>query len=261
MMLRRFTRRITSLGLTAPGTDAQVVRSTDLVTFPESVQRYLRFMGVVDHARDWSFRAHFKGRFRMRPGLPWLPLDSWQYNFAPEVVRLFYMRLRVGRVVPMYGWDTYVGGYGKMLGKVLGLVTVADGEGEAFDTGELTTYLNDAIIFAPSMLLRDETSWSGVNDESFDVALSDAGNTVTARVVIDDLGAPRDFSSDDRFATLPDGLARTRWSTPIEGWHRVNGHPLPTAASAVWHLPDGPFPYAEFDLRDDAVVRNVAPEP
>jgi hypothetical protein len=40
-----------------------------------------------------------------------------------------------------------------MHGKLLGLVTVADGEGREFDLGELVTYVNDAAMLAPSMLL------------------------------------------------------------------------------------------------------------
>jgi hypothetical protein len=42
-------------------------------------------------------------------------------------------------------------------------VTVADDRGEAFDVGEPNTYLNDAVIMAPSMLLTAATSWSEVD--------------------------------------------------------------------------------------------------
>jgi hypothetical protein len=258
-VFKRFSRRVAAAGLARRPVDNEPVRDSELAALPDTVQRYLRFMGVAGRPRDWSFRAHFTGRFRMRPGQGWMPLESWQYNSALAVARLFYMRLRVAGVVPMYGWDTYVGGRGRMLGKVLGLVTVADGHGDAFDIGELTTYLNDAIVMGPSMLLGPATSWSAVDDQSFDVALSDSGRTVSARVFVDDRGAPQNFSTNDRFAALPEGIKRARWTTPLEGWRLVDGRPLPARGSAVWHFADGPFPYAEFRLRDDSVAHNVAP--
>jgi hypothetical protein len=81
--------------------------------------------------------------------------------------------------------------------------------------------------------------------------------SVSARVVVDDHGAPKDFSTTDRFCYDPDRpkqLARARWTTPIAGWENVDGRPLPTGGQAVWHLPQGPFPYADFRLIPGTVV-------
>ena len=82
--------------------------------------------------------------------------------------------------------STAMRGHGRMLGKLLDRVTVADGKGDEFDVGELTTYLNDAILMAPSMLFGPVTSWNAVDDGSFDVSLSDGGHTVSGRVLVDE---------------------------------------------------------------------------
>jgi len=210
-------------------------------------------MGVVGRPRDRWFRAHLRGRFRMRPGQKYMPCESWQFNSGTEIARLFHMRIDFAGFVPMVGRDSYVRGEGRMHGKLLGLVTVADGHGPETDMSELTTYLNDAVMMAPSMLLRPEVTWSAVDESSFDVALTDAGATVTARVALDERGAPRDFSTTDRYADLPGGPVRAEWTTPIDGWTRANGRPVPTVGSAVWHLPAGPFTYAEFTFGPDAI--------
>ena len=76
---------------------------------------------------------------------------------------------------------------------------------------------------------------------------------VTARVFLDEQGAPRDFSTDDRYAALPGGPVRAEWTTPIAGWTRTAGRAVPTRGSAVWHLPDGDFTYAEFTFGPHAV--------
>jgi hypothetical protein len=159
------------------------------------------------------------------------------------VARLFRMRLRLGPL-SMIGWDTYRHGHGRMRGTVLS-VPVVDRLGDAFDTSEQVTWLNDAVLMAPSMLLRPALRWlEGPDENSFLLDFADAGRIVRAEVLLDACGAPRDFRTDDRYADLPGGLMRTRWSTPVEGWVTRGGRPCFTEASAVWLLPDGPFRYA-----------------
>jgi len=247
---RAFARAVVAAGLPEEPAISAPVTEDDLTGLPASAQRYLRAMGVVGRPRTWSLRAHFVGRFRRGPGQRWMPMDAWQYNSAIEIARLFRMRVIVGRVIPMWGWDTYRAGRGRMLGKALGLVTVADGSGPEFDTSELVTWLNDAVLLAPAMLLRRGVGWSGDSDASFEVSVTDAGRTVRAVVLLDDDGRPRDFRTDDRFADLPGGLVQATWSTPVEGWAVHDGRPRPVRAAAVWHLPDQEYRYGELALAD-----------
>src|SRR4051794_20688325 len=150
---RAFLRGVAAAALPAGPASTGPVAEEDLTGLPPPAARYLRAMGVVGRPRTWSLRAHFVGRFRRRAHQPWMSMDAWQYNSAVDVARLFRMRLTFARVVPMWGWDTYRAGTGRMIGKALDLVTVADGSGPQFDISELVTWLNDAVLMAPSMLL------------------------------------------------------------------------------------------------------------
>jgi hypothetical protein len=176
-------------------------------------------------------------------------MDAWQYNSGVEVARLFRMRLLVAHVVPMWGWDTYRAGTGRMLGKALGLVTVADGSGPEFDVSELTTWLDDAVLLAPGMLLHPRTAWEPVDRDSFRVTVTDAGRTVGAVVVLDEEGRPRDVRTTDRWADLPGGPRQAPSRTPAQGWRLVDGRPRLTAGGAVWQLPEGEFRYGEMALQ------------
>ena len=257
----RLGHELAAAGVPAGPGDERPVSEAEIVGLPAAVQRYLRFMGVVDRPREWSFRARFSGRFRMRPGMAWMPAEAWQYNSAITVARVFILRVRLAGVLPMTGKDIYFDGHGRMLGKLLGLVTVADGEGEEFDIGELTTYLNDAVLFAPSFLLRDEVVWSQVDANAFDVTLSDAGRSVSGRVLIDERGAPVDFATTDRFIDLPGGPRRAEWRTPIPEWVDVNGRPMPGPFKCVWNLPEGEFSYIEGRLDPASFAFNIPPTP
>lgn len=227
-----------------PGTGF-VVTLDEVASLPPVVQRYLRFMRVPGRPRDRSFAARFQGRFRLGPDRPWMRCDAWQYNSAEPVARIFHMRLDVAHVVPMVGHDTYVAGRGRMHGTLLGLATVVDGSGPEYDVSELVTYVNDCVLVAPSMLLGPATQWRDVDAETFDLTFTDAGLTVSARVRVDERGAPAEFSTDDRWAALSQGPVRVRWTTPVDGWRFVGRRPLSTGGSAVWHLPDGPYTYGE----------------
>jgi len=146
-----------------------------------------------------------------------------------------------------------------MHGRLLGLVTVARSEGWETDLSELATYLNDAVLLAPSMLLRPTVSFAPVDDSAFDVTLADSGQTVTARVFLDDDAHPVNFSTTDRYADLPGGLVRAEWTTPIEGWQRDEDRLVFTRGRAVWQLPAGPLDYLEFHMSPGAVRYNLPP--
>jgi hypothetical protein len=150
-----------------------------------------------------------------------------------------------------------------MLVKLLDLFTIQDGKGDEYGTSELVTYLNDAIMIAPTMLFVPNISFSRVDADSFDVSLTDCGRTVTARVFVDENGAPKDFSTTDRFCSdpkCPNGLTRARWRTPMDGFELVDGRRRPLGGRAVWHLPQGSFAYADFRLIPGTLVFNVPPD-
>jgi hypothetical protein len=259
-MRARFLREVAALGLPAgPGPDTPVTAS-DIAALPEPAQRYLRFMGVVGRPRDWSFRARVAGRFRRSATAGWLPCECWQYNTRLEVARIFHIRLRMGGLVPVLARDTYLRGRGRMLVRPLDLFTAVDGQGAEYDVGELVAYLNDAILLAPTMVLGPEARWSPVDEGSFDVALTDRGTTVTARVFVDAKGGVTDFSTTDRFYAPGNAPPiRTRWTTPVAGWQRAGDRMLPTRGQAVWQFSDGPLAYVDFAFRPEHIAFNAAP--
>ena len=245
------------LGLPGSPAPAEPVSDRQLCGLPDAAQRYLRFMGVTGRPADWSFLAHCTGRFRLRPSWPWLPCEAWQYNSSLEVARVFH--LRIGGPVPMSARDAYTRGAGSVRGTMLGLVHLVNGTGPEYDVSELVTYLNDAIFCAPGMLLTLPVTWAAAGNNCFDLTLRDTGHQVTARVFLDERGAPVDFSTEDRWCDLPSGLARVRWTTPVQGRRDAGGRWLPTHGTAIWHLPGGDFSYAELRFQPGDLSYNVAP--
>jgi len=248
-MRRKFLREVAESGLAAEPGLHETVSETEVEALGPVAQRYLRFMGVVAGPRRWSLRLHAEGRFRLAPDRPWMPCEAWQYNSRLEIARIFHMRLRYGGLVPMLVRDTYLHGCGRMQARLLDAIPVVDETNGEIATGELVTYLNDAILFAPSMLLGPSATWADVDEGSFDVTLRDHAMSVTGRVFVDERGAVTDFHTTDRYGTdpsRPGRMVRARWSTPVRGWRVLEGHPAPSGGTAIWHFPSGDFAYADF---------------
>jgi hypothetical protein len=74
-LYRRVLREVSGADLPSGSEAGAPVTEDDLDGLPEAVLRYLRFMGVVGRPRDWSFRARFEGRFRLK-GMGWMPAET-----------------------------------------------------------------------------------------------------------------------------------------------------------------------------------------
>ena len=245
----------------APGVRTSVSEA-DLAPLPEPARRYLRAMGVVGRPRDTSFQLAWNGRFRPRVGSPWLRCDAWQRNAREPVARDFRMRLWAGGVFPVLGRDSYANGHGRMLIRPLGLFKAADSTGHEFDMGELVTWLDDAILFAPSMLLAWNVKWLEADGQSFDLDFADHGLRVHGRVRVDERGLPLYFVTHDRWCSNPvdrGRLIRAQWRTPVDEWTDVDGRTVPVRVRAIWYLPQGEFPYADFRVVLGSLAWNEPP--
>jgi hypothetical protein len=188
-LMAAFGREVNQAGLRLPVRTSEVVEERSIADLPAPVQRYLRFMGVVGRPRDTSVRASFSGRFRRDQG-EWLSCEVLQHDASSPIGRVFMMQLSLKQLLPVTVRDKYVGGHGSLEAKVFDVFSVAQGSGYELDVGELVTYLNDAILMAPSFLLGPQTTWSQVDADTFDVALRDGATAVKARVWRDARGAP-----------------------------------------------------------------------
>jgi hypothetical protein len=262
-MREGFLRELAAAGLPRAPEDRARITEGDLSPLPEPVRRYLSFMRVVGKSRDWSVLVAMSGRFRLAPDRPFMPCRAWQYDTRLGLARIFQIRMRFWNLLPVVARDTYLEGRGRMQAKLLDLVTVEDASGPELDTGELVTYLNDAILFAPSMILGPETRWNQADDNAFDVALTDRGRTVKARVTVDRDGRPLNFSTTDRFVRDPHDaehpLIRARWTTPIKSWEVIADRPVFSSGQAIWHLDRGEFAYADLSLVPGTLAFNVDP--
>jgi hypothetical protein len=244
---RLVQRDVRALHARASAGRAGVVTEQMLADLPDPVRRYLRYTGVVGKPFPGTIRLRQKGRMRLAPGQPWMPLDAEErYSVQPPGF-VWAGTARLGPLPVARARDMYAEGTGRLLVKVASLWPVVDASGAQMDQGEMTRYLSEMIWF-PAAFLAGNISFQAVDDNSARVTLTDHGRTATGTLFIDQQGRLTDFVAQ-RYRT-PDASSPDTWSTPITGYGEFEGLRLPVRGSAIWKLPGGGYEYIEVTITD-----------
>ncbi len=110
--------------------------------------------------------------------------------------------------------------------------------------------LNDVCVLAPWALVGLPVDWEPVDDHRVRARFSCGGHRVSAVLVFDDAGDLVDFVSDDRARIDGSRIERLTWSTPVADQRELGAGRVPTVGSALWHAPEGAYPYIEMRIHD-----------
>lgn len=251
----QYERDVASGLSNAPG-QIPLVTEADLAHLPPSVQKYLRFAGVVGKPQVWNYRMRFGGEMRMSRTAPWMPIAADQQSFVEPATRFFIVEGAVSGV-PFTGLHRYATNGATFQVRAASLVSMVDDKGPELNRAETVTLFNDMCLMAPALLIDRRIAWEEIDPQTVRATYTNAGNTISAVLFFDERGAITNFISDSRERSEERksmGLAPSdptmRWSTPVYEWRNFNGYMLPAKADAIWNLPDGEYAYAHFEILD-----------
>ena len=224
--------------------EATVVSEAMLDGLPESVQRYLRYTGVIGKPFVRAVRLRQTGKMLLAARLPWIPLKAQQWYSVRPPGFVWYGILHLGLIPIVRARDMYRSGQGRMLIRAVSLVRVADAKGGRMDQGEMVRYLSEMMWF-PSAFLDDNVSFEAVDDRSARVTLTDRGGTATGTLVFDAEGRLTEFVAR-RYA----GDSLQTWSVPVTAYGQFAGLNLPVRVKAVWKLAEGDQEYIDVTIRE-----------
>jgi hypothetical protein len=205
----------------------------------------LKYTRSVGKSKVWNFRVEMGGRMRNDDKSAWMNIHSVQYNFIKNPVRMYYIKGKMFGI-PALGLHSYKNEEGIMLIKVLGIIPVVDQRGNEMNISDTVTIFNDMFIFAPASLIDKRITWEPVDRLTTKATFINGNIRVSATVYFNEKGELNDFISDDRYR----GYERARWTTPMTEYKRFGEYILPAKGSAMWHLQDKEFSYAEFDVKN-----------
>jgi hypothetical protein len=226
----------------------RLVTAEMLQNLPEPVQRYLNYTGIV--GKPWIDNAHLKqsGRFRLGLDRPWMPMTAEQSYTTNPPGFVWNARFKLAGLPLLRARDKYESGHGHMFGKIAGLFTVFDDQGEKLDQGAMVRYLSEMIWF-PSAFLGNNISWQSVDENSVQVTFTDLGKSVSAHMYFDEFGQVTNFIAQ-RYRGIRGEFSLDTWSTPITSYGVLAGLNLPVDGQAVWNLASGDLVYIEVKITE-----------
>lgn len=227
---------------------ASVITPDDLAGLPAPVQRYLRYAGVVGKRRIKAADTQYDGLFRLKRDQPWMRITAEQHYTVNPPSFVWNARFKMAGLPFMSAQDVYQDGHSRMLGKLFGLFTVVDGQGEAVDQGAMVRHLQEMMWF-PTAYLEDSIRWQAVDDHAADVTFTAFGKSVTGRMFFDDEGRQLSFAAQ-RYGDFGRTYTIRTWTTPVTEYGHFGGLNLPAAGAGVWVLPEGDLSYISVRMRD-----------
>jgi hypothetical protein len=226
----------------------RIVTAEMVQHLPEPAQRYMNYTRVVGKAWIETVRIKYSGVFRLGADKPWMPIKAEQFYTTNPPGFHWKARFKMFGLWMVSGSDTYKAGHGHMFGKIAGLYTIFNARGDELDQGTMMRYLNEMTWF-PIALLGDNVTWQAVDDRSFDVTFTDCDKSVTARFITDETGRLTNFITK-RYRENNGTYILDTWTTPMTEYGQFAGLNLPIRGQAVWKLPTGDLPYADFTLSE-----------
>jgi len=233
-----------------PLPDPSILTPEEIQSLPEPVRKYLEFAGAVGKPKIQNVRVVFNGSMKRNRKSNWMAITSRQYNFFDEPSRLFYIRAKMFGI-PFDGLHLYAGNTATMQIKVASVFQVVDAKGEKMSHGETVTVFNDMCCMAPATLIDKNIQWETIDAFTVKAAYTNDQIAVSAILKFNENGELQDFISNDRYY-CEDGKTYLpyTWSTPVRNYIERNGRMVPSYGEAIWHMPDGDFCYARFDLEE-----------
>ncbi len=235
------------------GKECKVIADEDIADLPLLMQNHIKKTGFYNKPLISHANTYLKGKIRMATNNPWLKLDYILFDYFKDPLRVALIKGWMFGICSMAGRDGYIDGQGSMFGRLMKLVTIFDEKGKAYDISGLVTFLNDLILISPGsiVLLKDIITWKEIDEKSLQLSINHYGNEISATLVFNEKGLLVNFISEDRYRGDGniEGLnncTKTKWSTPIDEYKKVDNYLVPYKTRAVWHLDTGDFCYAEF---------------
>jgi hypothetical protein len=227
---------------------SEIITETELAPLPEPVQRYLRYAQVIGKARVRCVKVRQKGLMRTTPTQPWMPVEAVQYStLVGPLSRTWYARIKMGPFNLLKGYDRYDNGTGSMLIRLLSMIPVVDAYGPEVDMSALIIFINDMVMW-PTAFLSDYIHWEPIDATSARARVDLFGRHFSAVLRFNETGEMVDFITEDRYRSVGKTSQQDRWSTPLRSYREVNGLRIPSEGDAVWHLPEGEFPYIQVSI-------------
>jgi hypothetical protein len=215
----------------------------ELEGLPPPVQRYLRAVLTDGQPIIAAASLEMTGTMNMSAtGEQWKPFTSRQRVVTRRPGFLWDAQVVMFPGLPVHVEDSYIGGHGRLIAKVLGLFTVADSQGEGeIARGEFMRYFAESPWYPTALLPSQGVRWEAVDDGSAKATLVDGPISLTLLFRFNDAGLIASVRAEARGAGAgKDGvMVMLPWDCALSDYQPQGGMLIPMTGEAAWVRPEG----------------------
>lgn len=244
-LIRSLSDQLESARLGALGRLPSPVRfdARELEGLPAPVRRYFRKALTDGQAIIAAANIVMTGTINLSASAErWKPFRSQQRVITGRPGFLWDAQVDMLPGLPARVLDSYIAGRGGLLAKLLGLLTVADAQGDPETArAEFMRYFAEAAWYPTALLPSQGVQWQAVDDSSASATLADGPITLTLLFRFNDAGLIASVHAEQRGAGADkDGvMLMLPWDCGLSDYRAQDGMLIPLAGTAAWLRPAG----------------------
>lgn len=209
----------------------------ELAGLPQPVQRFFQTVLTPQQPLVADVTLQQQGQINLSP-----KQDAWKgFSARQDVVMhsprfIWQAKVSMAPGINAYVIDSYNQGRGWLQAKVMGLITVAEEEGNGdIAEGELMRFLAESPWYPTRLLPSQGVQWQEIDDTSAEARLEVAGQEVALTFSFNDQGLIETVRAESRYRQSLNGEAiYAPWVGHFSDYHNVEGMLLPHRAEVGW---------------------------
>lgn len=240
----------------SPDENNRVLKKDNLPeTLPPPVKKWLIHSGAT--GKELIETAWLKQTFYMKfspQDTQWTTGKAEQFFTIPEPSFIWDLKIKMNRILPLRGRDSFSEGKGKMIIKLLGLIPVVNVQGNLkINESTLQRFLAEMMWF-PSAALSPWITWEEIDHCSARAHMTWKGTTGSGVFYFNEEGDIESFKTK-RFKDINDS-ERTVWAANVLKTEEREGIRIPVSASVSWELKEGEWTWAKITV--DSIKYNTS---
>lgn len=217
----------------------------ELEGLPTPVQRYFRAALKDGQPLITAVTIDMAGTFNLSATAEqWKPFTSRQRVIARRPGFLWDARIAMGPGVTVRVVDSYIAGRGLLRAKVLGLLTMAEQQGDGeIARGEFMRWFAEVPWYPTALLPSQGVRWSPVDEHSANASFADGPVSLTLLFRFNGAGLIDSFRAESRGGMVGDTLVMAPWEGAWSEYRLVHGMQVPFKGEVAWLRPEGRKPY------------------
>ncbi len=237
----QFNRQIETLFRNSKNPSQRTYSNEQIKDLPEPVQRYFNRVLIEGQTYINYVRMRHEGRFKTGIHKGWINIQGEHYATTEKPGFIWK-----GTTAFFNAFDMYIKENGKLIVRLLALVTMVNATGKQYDQGELLRWLGESVLYPTNLLPSERLQWHPIDDNSSKILFEYNGLSLFFVVRLNQAGEIIEMKTN----RYMDENKLEDWIIQLADYKLWNQILIPTQFEVSWSLKTGLFCYAKFHLTE-----------